>query len=167
MRVTLLIMLVVLILSTAVAADAPQSGASLAGLRLYDLSGKRQSLDEVKTRCVVIVWWAFWCDTWKKALPEITDLAARQEELDCTVWTVSIDGRCTAEIKPLVGQGKIHFPVLLDDGTWTKKLGLRRVPTVTILDEKRQIVYLREVYPGNDKLEKALREIKRTKQAHD
>ncbi len=41
--------------------------------------------------------------------------------------------------------------------TWTKELGLRRVPTVTILDEKRQVVYLREVYPGNDKLEKALR----------
>jgi len=157
MRITLLILLWALILSAASAGEAPQPGASLVGLRLYDISGKRQSLDDVKTHYVIIVWWAFWCDTWKKALPEISDLAARQDELDCTVWTVSIDGRYTAEIKPLVEKGKINFPVLLDDGTWTKKLGLRRVPTVMILDEKRQVVYLREVYPGNDKLEKALR----------
>jgi len=160
MKPTILALILSISLSAVLAADAPKPGASLAGLRLYDLAGKRQSLDEVKTRYVVIVWWAFWCDTWKKALPEITDLAARQGELDCTVWTVSIDGTYTAEIKPLVEQGKIDFPVLLDDGTWTKKLGLRRVPTVMILDQKRQVVYLREVYPGNDKLEKALRELK-------
>lgn len=158
-RLILLVVLFLIACGAMQAADAPQPGASLAGLKLYDLSGKRHSIDDVKTHYVIVVWWAFWCDTWKKALPEITDLAARQEELDCTVWTVSIDGRYTAEIKPLVQQGKINFPVLLDDGTWTKKLGLRRVPTVMILDEQRQVVYLREVYPGNAKLEKALREI--------
>jgi thiol-disulfide isomerase/thioredoxin len=160
-KLLLIIILLLAAICATHASKAPQPGTSLAGLRLYDLSGKRHSLDEVKTRRVVIIWWAFWCDTWKKALPQVTDLAARGEELDCTVWTVSIDGRYTAEIKPLVEKRKIDFPVLLDDGTWTKKLDLRRVPTVMILDEQRRVIWLHEAYPGNAVIEKALRESKK------
>jgi len=150
--------IVLLMLAIAIqAAEAPRPGASLRGMRLYDLAGKRHALDDVKSRYVVVIWWAFWCDTWKKALSEVSDLAARQDELHCTVWTVSIDGTYTAEIRPLWQQKKINFPVLLDDGRWSKKLGLRRVPTVMVLDAKRNVTWLHEAYPGNAKIEQVLR----------
>ncbi len=72
--------------------------------------------------------------------------------------TVSIDGRCTEEIRPRVNAGNIPFPVLIDaDGAWSTRLGLRRVPTVVILDRRRKVVWLREGYPGNGKLEDAIR----------
>lgn len=135
----------------------PKPGASLAGMRVYDLDGRRHNLDEVKTRRVVVIFWAFWCDTWKKALPSVRELAAMGDELDCTVWTVSVDGACTSEIRPLVKAGRITFPVLLDDGAWQKKLSLRRVPTVMVLDEQRKVIWLRELYPGNVKIEQAVR----------
>ena len=157
MRLSCAIFLLLIISVSLHAADAPTTGVSLAGLRLHDLAGKRQSLDTVKSRYVVMIWWAYWCDTWKKALPEVIDLTARQEELDCTVWTVSVDGRYTAEIKPLVEKGKINFPVLLDNGAWTRRLALRRVPTVMVLDEKRTVIRLWEAYPGNMAIEKVLR----------
>ncbi len=57
--------------------------------------------------------------------------------------------------------GKIPFPVLLDsDSTWPHRLGLRRVPTVLVLDKQRTAVWLREGYPGNAKLEEAIRAVK-------
>ncbi len=85
--------------STAAEAPSPKPGASLQGLCLYDIDGRQFKLSEVKTSRVVVIFWAFWCDTWKKALPSILDLTAEQKDLDCTVLTVSIDGRCAEEIR--------------------------------------------------------------------
>jgi len=168
MKKTLLIICSLFFVSTlilgtafgATEAPQPQPGASLASLQLYDLQGHQFTMSEVKTGRVVVIFWAFWCDTWKKALPSIQELTAEQQDLDCTVLTVSVDGRYTEEIRPLVNAGKIPFPVLLDDGSWTKQLGLRRVPTVVVLDQQRKVVWLREAYPGNAKLKDAIRAMK-------
>lgn len=156
-----IIIVLTLALTCAAEAPPPKPGASLRELRLPDLDGRLVDLTQVKTGRVVVVFWAFWCDTWKKALPALLELHAMQHELDCTVLTVSIDGRYTEEIRPLVQQGKIPFPVLLDaDSTWPTRLGLRRVPTVIVLDRQRKVVWLREAYPGNAKLEDAIRAVK-------
>lgn len=159
MRILACVILLLLISIAGFTAPGPSTGASLARLQVYDLSGKRHTLDEVKTKAVVIVWWAFWCDTWKKALPQVIELASRGNELGYTVWTVSIDGSYTSEIKPLVEKGKINFPVLLDNGGWIKTLRLRRVPTVMVLDRQRNVIWLREAYPGNTAIEQALKSV--------
>lgn len=158
MRALLIVLSLCLLLPAWCAEEAspPQTGASLAGLALYDLQGRRQSLDDIRTKQVVIIWWAFWCDTWEKALPHVNELAARAEELDCTVWTISVDGTYTAEARERVERGDIHFPMLLDDRTWADRLHLRRVPTVMLLDAERKVVWLREAYPGNAVIERAI-----------
>ncbi len=135
----------------------PRLGSSMAGAAFFDLNAKRYSMDDVKTEYVVVVFWAFWCDTWEKALPHIKELSAKQKELNFTLWTVSIDGQRTEEIRPLAEKKEIPFPILLDDTTWSRKLGIRRVPTVMILNQARKSIYLREVYPGNNSIEQELR----------
>ena len=138
----------------------PSPGASLAAMSLCDLNGKAHAMSEVKSKRVLVVFWAFWCDTWRAALPHLQELQGRCAELDSTIWTVSIDGTYTAEVRPLVADGKIPFPVLLDNGAWQSKLGLRRVPTVLLLDSKRTAVKIYEGYPGNDILISELRQVK-------
>ncbi|MHB9132321.1 MAG: TlpA family protein disulfide reductase [Armatimonadota bacterium] len=136
----------------------PALGQSLATVSLFDLSGTRYAMEDVKEPCVVVICWAFWCDTWKKALPEIIELHNERNDLGCAIWTVSIDGRYTEEIRAQVAAKKIPVPVLLDDGTVSGKLGIRRVPTVMLLDENRQVTAVYEGYPGNKVLVQALRE---------
>jgi thiol-disulfide isomerase/thioredoxin len=152
-------LLLCLCLLPGLAADAPPApGASLAAMTLFDLTGKRHALRDVKTGRVVIVCWAFWCDTWKAALPQVKALAAESPALNCTVWTMSIDGTYTAEIRPLAD--RLPFPVLLDTGAWRDRLVLRRVPTILLLDRARKVVTIYEGYPGNAVLESAIRRIK-------
>ena len=103
--------------------------------------------------------YSFWCDTWRAALPHLQELQGMSTELDCTIWTVSVDGTYTAEVRPLVTAGEIPFPVLLDNGSWQRKLGIRRVPTVLLLDPARTVVNIYEGYPGNPVLISALRQI--------
>lgn len=134
----------------------PRVGSSMADAAFFDLDANRQQMADVKTEYVVVIFWAFWCDTWEKALPYIKELSAKQKELDFTLWTVSIDGQRTEEIRPLVKKKEIPFPVLLDDTTWSQKLGIRRVPTVIILNKERKSFYIREGYPGNFSIEKAV-----------
>ena len=138
----------------------PAEGASLAQMALFDLHGKRHQMDEVKTKRVVVVCWAFWCNTWKSALPQLQALEAAKGSDDFTIWTVSVDGTYTDEIRPLVEAGHIHFPVLLDDGAWKRALGLRCVPTVLILDASRTVKKVYEGYPGNSVLVSGIRGVK-------
>lgn len=137
----------------------PALGRTLTGAELFDLSGARYRIDDVTSERMVVIFWAFWCDTWKKALPAVQELTARQDEFGCRVWTVSVDGRYTDEIRPLVKAGKIPFPVLLDDETLSHALGIRRVPTVLVLNRERKVVWAYEAYPGNDRIEQALHAI--------
>ncbi len=64
---------------TAAEAPPPQTGASLQDMRLPDLDGRLFELSKVKSGRVVVVFWAFWCDTWKKALPALLELHAMQQ----------------------------------------------------------------------------------------
>lgn len=162
MRILALIGMLICCLVTGAPAepsDAPPApGASLAKMALPDLQGKLHRMKDVKAKRVVVVCWAYWCDTWKAALPQLLALSEEKDELNCEIWTVSVDGTCTAEVR---GQAaKIPFPLLLDTtGAWKKQLGLRRVPTVLILDESRTVTRIFEGYPGNNLLESALRQM--------
>lgn len=138
--------------------DAPPAlGVQLRDVWLFDLAGQRHDLAEVEAKCVVIIFWAFWCDTWKKTLPALTDLASEKAALSCELWAVSVDSRWTEQIRPLVIAGHIPFPVLLDDGTLSRRLGVRRIPTVLVLNQSRRVVWAHEGYPGNEVLERAIR----------
>jgi len=155
------LMLLAMPAGSAAKSDPPPAlGRSMANAQLFDIRGARLDIRDVKTRAVVVVFWAFWCDTWKKALPAIQELNEEKADLGCELWTVSIDGQRTGEIRPLVDAGRIRFPVLLDDETLSKALGIRRVPTVLILDRKRKVVRAFEAYPGNDAIEQAVHTVK-------
>lgn len=144
-------------LYSAPATDTPPvTGHSLAGSSYFDLDGNRKAITDSKAEYIVVIYWAFWCNTWKKALPAVQELYDRRKELGCEVWTISVDGRYTQEVLPRVKSGEIKFPILLDNKQHSQALGIRRVPTVLILDRNRKVIWAHEAYPGNDEIEEAL-----------
>jgi len=59
---------------------------------------------------------------------------------------------------PVSGDQRLPFPVLLDgEKTLANTLGLRRVPTVVILNRGRRVTYVKEAYPGNPVVLRAIR----------
>jgi peroxiredoxin len=133
-------------------------GDALPGFSLFDLHDRQARLQDVKEPVVVIVLWAFWCDTWIAALPQLRELAAEQGALDFRLVAVSVDGAWSDQLNVVCGEEELPFPVLIDRGSrLCRQLGLRRIPTVIIADQDRKITCIHEAYPGNPKVLEGIR----------
>ncbi|MCL5773067.1 MAG: TlpA family protein disulfide reductase [Firmicutes bacterium] len=107
-----------------------------------DISGNRVSLDDFKGKKVVLVFWAFWCDTWKDCRRVLAQLYPLQEEFQFNIVAVSIDSRFKEEVKPFIKKGEIKYPVLLDRGSSVSEIyKVKKVPTFYVISENQEILY--------------------------
>lgn len=140
----------------------PQPGQIVPEFQLFDAQGKLRRLSDCREPVIVINFWAFWCDTWQAQLAQLQELARQQGELNFRLLVVSVDGQWSdmqrAHLKRIQEQG-LGFLVLLDgQKALATRLGVRRVPTVFVLDQQRRARYVHEAYPGNLEVLKAIRE---------
>jgi thiol-disulfide isomerase/thioredoxin len=142
----------------------PAPGQTVPDFQLFDLQQVSHRLADYREPVLVINFWAFWCETWKAQLPQLRELARLQEELGFRLIVVSVDGRW-AEVRRGGGVSRLGrdpaldwgFPVLLDgQRRLADTLGVRRVPTVMVV-ARRRVVWLRETYPGNTTVLRAVR----------
>ncbi len=147
----------------ATAAGAEQVPHPALGMRVPDfalpaMQGGTVRLADVTEPVVVLNLFAFWCDTWIEQLPQLRELAARQEDLGFRLISISVDGRWAEQLAQVCGADPPPFPVLLDSGrTLSGPLGLRHVPTIIVLDRERRARFIYEGYPGNHVILRAIR----------
>lgn len=136
----------------------PPTGIVLDGFELFDLGHILHRLADYTDPVIVLNFWAFWCDTWKAELPQLCELSRQQQDLHFRLLAVSVDGQWSDNQRQILRDQRLPFPVLLDDQkTLAYTLGLRRVPTVIILNRDRRVTYVKEAYPGNPVVLKAIR----------
>jgi peroxiredoxin len=137
---------------------APAVGQQVPAFELFDFSRTLHRLCDYREPVIVLNFWAFWCDTWKAQLPQLVELSRQQEELNFRLLVISVDGQWSDNQRQYLRRQKLPFPVLLDGqrkvGT---ALGVRRVPTVMVLDRQRRVTWVHEAYPGNPVVLKAMR----------
>ena len=137
----------------------PAVGASLPQADLFDLQGQRVRLQDLREPVIVLSFFAFWCNTWIAELPQLRELAAEQKRLGFRLLMVSVDGKWTDQLQAVCGDDPPPFPVLVDrNSRLSHKLGLRRIPTVLVLNRERHITAVFEAHPGNPKVLAAIRE---------
>jgi peroxiredoxin len=137
---------------------APAVGQHVPAFELFDLSRIIHRLSDCREPVIVLNFWAFWCDTWKAQLPQLVELSRQQEELNFRLLVISVDGQWSDSQRQYLRQQKLPFAVLLDgQKSVARALGVRRVPTVMVLDEKRRVRWVHEAYPGNPVVLKAVR----------
>jgi peroxiredoxin len=148
----------------AVAAEEPQGpppprlGVTVPDVTLVDLTQHSRRLAEFAAPVLVVNFWAFWCETWKRQLPQLVELSRRQEELGFQLVAVSVDGQWADAGRQYLRGTPLPFPVLLDGRrVLSSPLGIRRVPTVLVLDRRRRVTWLHEAYPGNPAVLRAIR----------
>jgi peroxiredoxin len=131
-------------------------GAVIPDADLLDADGRPVRLDASREPVLVLNLFAFWCDTWKAQLRQLRELADEQTRLGFRLVSVSIDGTWREQLKVVCGKG-LPFPVLLDPGgVLSRRLGVRRVPTL-IVARRGQVTYVHEGYPGNGAVLRAIR----------
>jgi len=127
-------------------------------VELFDLEGRKFRLRDVREPVVVLNFFAFWCDTWIAELPQLRELAGEQGQLGFRLLAINVDGKWTDQLDVVCGEDPLPYPVLIDrTSRLSKQLGLRRIPTILILNRERRITAVFEAHPGNPKLLAAIR----------
>ena len=97
----------------------------------------------------VIVFWAFWCDTWKDMTRDLNIIRPALDEMKLQVLAVSVDASQQPVSRRAFEDKRIWWPVVIDKKSkHSAAWGVRRVPTIFILDKNGAIQKVYEGFPG-------------------
>lgn len=109
--------------------------AHAAGYTLPDLNGHQQSLDEYRGKWIVVNYWATWCGTCRKELPDLAALHRKHRNGDIVVVGINFEDIEQQKLKDFVATQDIPYPVLRTQPVRTTPLGpVPALPTTYIID---------------------------------
>ena len=141
----------------AVGKDAPD-------FTLQSMDGKEVKLSDYKGKKVYLKFWASCCGPCKKSMPELMELAAKQDR-DFEILSViapGIQGEKTVEQFPqwFQDQGYKDIPVLYDTkGTTFQAYQIRSIPTEYLIDSQGKIGKIQFGVISNEDAEVAFKEM--------
>jgi peroxiredoxin len=115
--------------------DNPQFAAAIAMLAaddarrqqidftLADLQGRNWSLKELRGKVVLVNFWATWCPSCRKEMPDLETLYNRFKGQGLVILAISDEE--ASKVQPFIAQRNFTYPILLDPGR--KVNGLFRV----------------------------------------
>lgn len=125
----------------------PGIGDAAANFHLNTLGHERFYLNQHKSNVVVLVFWATWCRSCKTEMVALQSLANQPGWQDVTVAAVCTDPENLGDVKNIVKNLKISYPVLLDHGARLfKKFNLTAYPTTLILGPGQRLRFVRVGY---------------------
>ncbi|MCI0517817.1 MAG: TlpA family protein disulfide reductase [Woeseiaceae bacterium] len=109
--------------------------------RLPDLDGRMQSLDQYQGKWVVVNYWATWCGTCRKELPELASLHEKHRNQDIVVVGINFESISPQNLKDFVAEQKIAYPVLRSEPVRRTPLGpVPALPTTYLINPDGKIV---------------------------
>ena len=110
----------------------------------------------------VVVFWAFWCDTWKDVSEVFARMKPKLQAAHALPLCVAVDASQQPVARRAFANRRIWYPVVIDSKSEiVAQWSVRRVPTVFVLDETRRIRQLWEGFPGESALLRAVHEARK------
>jgi len=130
---------------------------------LEDIKGDQVNSEELlNKKAVIIDFWAKWCSPCKKALPHLSDIQIKYDDL-VNVVCITIDkARDKDKAKSFVKSKGYEFITLFDPNkSVSQLLNVNTIPRTFIVNSNGEIVYTHEGYTQGDEvgLEAELRKI--------
>ena len=108
---------------------------------LPDLDGNIQSLDQYKGKWLIVNYWATWCGTCKKELPDLISLHEDNKDGDIAVVGINFETISPDRLKSFVEQYAIPYPILLTQPVPMTPLGpVPALPATYIVDPSGKVV---------------------------
>ncbi|MCW9013667.1 MAG: TlpA family protein disulfide reductase [Gammaproteobacteria bacterium] len=127
----LLMMGLVLINSQALAVD----------YQLPDLQGETQSLAQYRGKWVIVNYWASWCGSCVKELPELAALHSKHKNSNIVVVGINYEDINIDRLKKIVSAYNIPYPVWRSKEVPVTPLGpVPALPTTYIIDPEGKVV---------------------------
>ncbi len=100
--------------------DAADATRQKADFTLTDLQGKAWHLQDLRSKVVLVNFWATWCPPCRKEMPDLQALYDKYKDQGLVVLSISDEE--SAKVAPFIHERKISYPVLLDPGGNVHKL---------------------------------------------
>ncbi|MFZ5620480.1 MAG: TlpA family protein disulfide reductase [Pseudomonadota bacterium] len=108
---------------------------------LPDLEGRVRSLDEYRGKWVVVNYWATWCGTCLKELPDLIALHENNRGKDIAVIGIDFESIAPDSLQDFVAGHAIPYPVLRSEPVPVTPLGpVPALPTTYIIDPEGTVV---------------------------
>lgn len=110
-----------------------------ANFTLADLDGHDWTLESLRSKVVLVNFWATWCPPCRKEIPDLEALYKRFRGQGLVV--LGISNEPAAKVLPFAHQEKITYPVLLDPGNKVNKLySVVGIPMSFVYDRSGKLV---------------------------
>ena len=132
-----------LIFSTLLLLLASQAFAAStsSGYELPDTDGNMQSFDQYKGKWVVVNFWATWCGSCKKELPDLIAFHNRNKDSNIVVIGINYEDIDQQALKQAVSDLKIPYTVLVTKPVGTTPLGpVPALPTTYIINPQGKVI---------------------------
>jgi peroxiredoxin len=108
---------------------------------LPDVDGQMQSLDQYQGKWVIVNYWATWCGTCMKELPDLVSMHENNKDKDIVVVGVNFESIGNDQLKAFVAEKSIPYPVLRSEPVPVTALGkVPALPTTYIIDPDGKVV---------------------------
>jgi peroxiredoxin len=115
--------------------------ANAVDYQLPDLDGQMQSFDQYQGKWVIVNYWATWCGTCMKELPDLVSMHEGNKDKDIVVVGVNFESIGNEQLKTFVAEQSIPYPVLRSEPIPVTALGkVPALPTTYIIDPDGKVV---------------------------
>lgn len=127
--------------------DTLGAGDLAKDFRLETLSRDRFYLNQHVDKVVVLTFWTTWCRFCKSQMVELKSFADLPAAEGLVIAAVCADPENIEDVKTVVEELGIKYPVLLDRGARvSQKYQISQFPTTVVIDKGRKIALLRQGY---------------------
>jgi peroxiredoxin len=106
---------------------------------LKDLSGKTWTFSNLRSKVVLVNFWATWCPPCRKEMPDLETLYQRFGPNGFVVLGISDEE--AAKVDPFIRERKVTFPVLLDPGRKVNEMFVvEGIPRSFVYDREGKLV---------------------------
>lgn len=117
------------------------SQAYAVNYQLPDLNGKTQSLDQYQGKWVIVNFWATWCSSCIKELPELAALHKKHKNSNIVVVGINHETIKNEQLKAFVTAYDIPYPIWRSKDVPVTPLGpVPALPTTYIIDPEGKVV---------------------------
>ena len=108
---------------------------------LPDTNGQLQSLDQYKGKWLVVNYWATWCTTCLKELPDLASFHENNKDRDAVVVGVNFEDINMEELSTFIEDKSIPYPILSSKPVPVTPIGkVPALPTTYIINPEGNVV---------------------------
>ena len=108
---------------------------------LPDVNGQMQSLDQYKGKWLVVNYWATWCTTCLKEVPDLASFHENNKDRDAVVVGVNFEDINMEELSTFIEDKSIPYPILSSKPAPITPVGkVPALPTTYIINPEGKVV---------------------------